>query len=117
MSRSVSKPLSVLRKRAEFLAAAQGKKCVMPGLILQLGAMPNKEDTGIRYGLTASSKVGNAVIRNRARRRLRGRPRLSSSAIRCGRELQGSRRLEAERTQRCADARTLVEDFQRRGAG
>ncbi len=64
--------LTVLRRRAEFLAVAKtGKKWVAPGLIMQLGS-PRK--TGIpapRYGLTATTKIGNAVIRNRARRRLR----------------------------------------------
>ena len=64
----------VLRKRADFLAAAQsGKKWVAPSLILQLNKAPqgNPGALVLRYGLTASSKIGNAVIRNRARRRLR----------------------------------------------
>jgi ribonuclease P protein component len=63
--------LEVLRKRAEFLTvAATGKKWVAPGFILQIG--PNHPPaSSVRYGLTASRKVGNAVIRNRARRRLR----------------------------------------------
>ncbi len=67
--------LSVLRRRAEFLAvAASGKKWVAPGLILQIGLPRMAESTalsGVRYGLTATRKIGNAVIRNRARRRLR----------------------------------------------
>jgi ribonuclease P protein component len=63
--------LEILRKRAEFLSvAANGKRWVAPGFILQIGAahepLPN-----VRYGLTASRKIGNAVTRNRARRRLR----------------------------------------------
>jgi ribonuclease P protein component len=62
----------VLRKRAEFLAvAAQGRKWATPGLILQKGVPAQPEKSIIRYGLTTSGKVGNAVIRNRARRRLR----------------------------------------------
>jgi ribonuclease P protein component len=66
--------LVVLRRRAEFLAAAQsGKKWVAPGLIVQMFATPPQSDTTplLRYGLTASGKIGNAVKRNRARRRLR----------------------------------------------
>ncbi len=60
--------ISVLRKRAEFLAVAgTGKKWVAPGLILQMGVPGD----AVRFGLTASVKVGNAVVRNRARRRLR----------------------------------------------
>lgn len=49
--------------------AQTGKKWVAPGLILQLGAA--KTDPSLRYGLTATTKIGNAVVRNRARRRLR----------------------------------------------
>jgi ribonuclease P protein component len=65
------KKLEVLRKRAAFLAvAANGKRWVAPAFILQIGPQhPPSEN--IRYGLTASRKVGNAVTRNRARRRLR----------------------------------------------
>jgi ribonuclease P protein component len=63
--------LEILRKRAEFLAvASSGKKWVSPGFILQIGAA-HEPTLNVRYGLTASAKVGNAVIRNRARRRLR----------------------------------------------
>ena len=63
--------IQVLRKRAEFLAvASNGKKWVAPGFILQIGA-PHSPTPDIHYGLTASRKIGNAVIRNRARRRLR----------------------------------------------
>jgi ribonuclease P protein component len=63
--------LEILRNRAEFLAvASSGKKWVAPGFILQIGA-PHPPTPHIRYGLTASKKIGNAVIRNRARRRMR----------------------------------------------
>ncbi len=74
-----------LKQRGEFLkVAGQGRKWAMPGLVLQAlrrpdpdGADPdgrgNPDDAraGVRYGLTASRKVGGAVARNRARRRLR----------------------------------------------
>ena len=64
-------PLEILRKRAEFLAvASSGKKWVAPGFILQIGPA-RTSDEAIHYGLTASRKVGNAVTRNRSRRRLR----------------------------------------------
>jgi ribonuclease P protein component len=63
--------IQVLRKRAEFLAvAASGKKWVAPGFILQIGPQHSPTDS-VHYGLTASRKVGNAVVRNRARRRMR----------------------------------------------
>jgi ribonuclease P protein component len=61
--------LHILKQRAEFLAvAAKGRRCATAGLIMQ--CMPAAHDQ-LRLGLTASRKVGNAVVRNRARRRLR----------------------------------------------
>jgi ribonuclease P protein component len=59
-----------LTRRAEFLKVAAGRrKWVAPGLILQAAA--GRAGESWRVGLTASRKVGNAVARNRARRRLR----------------------------------------------
>jgi ribonuclease P protein component len=63
-----------LKRRPEFLAvAASRRKWVAPGLILQAAARP--EDWNVppapRIGFTASRKVGIAVARNRARRRLK----------------------------------------------
>ena len=77
--------LHTLRVRREFLAVAKGDKQVRRGLVLQarqrdvnpktdLDAASdptNDADTAIRFGLTATKKIGNAVIRNRTRRRLR----------------------------------------------
>ncbi|MGB0496976.1 MAG: ribonuclease P protein component [Rubricella sp.] len=65
--------LSTLPKRRDFLAAARARKSAQPGLILQARARAGDEhsETEIRFGLTCSRKVGNAVVRNRARRRLR----------------------------------------------
>ncbi len=62
-------PLQRLTRRTEFLKVASGRrKSVAPGLILQ--ALPQTGEA-LRVGFTASRKVGNAVARNRARRRLR----------------------------------------------
>ena len=64
-----------LKRRAEFLRVADSRrKSVTPGLILQ--ALPHPATAappleGLRVGFTASRKVGIAVVRNRARRRLR----------------------------------------------
>ena len=62
-----------LLKRADFLrVAAMRRKWAAPGLIVQ--AAPNPDPDGgaaIRVGFTTSKKVGSAVERNRARRRLR----------------------------------------------
>lgn len=52
--------------------AATGRKAVTPGLVLQ--AADRRADAGgdaLRVGFTASRKVGGAVVRNRAKRRLR----------------------------------------------
>jgi len=63
-------PLQRLTRRADFLTVAAGRRrSVAPGLILQ--TYPQSAADAVRVGFTASRKVGNAVARNRARRRLR----------------------------------------------
>ncbi len=68
-----AKALSSLRVRRDYLAAAKADKQVRRGLILQARQRSPDENaaTPIRFGLTASKKTGNAVMRNRIRRRLR----------------------------------------------
>ena len=66
----------VMKTRALFLAvAATRRRAAMPGVVVQMRAHSAAEiASGMppwRYGLTASRKVGKAVQRNRARRRLR----------------------------------------------
>jgi len=64
-----------LKKRAEFLrAASKGKKAAMPGLVLQ--CLPRGDAAAVRLGFTVTKKVGNAVVRNRTRRRLKEAARL-----------------------------------------
>jgi ribonuclease P protein component len=61
-----------LKRRADFLrVAALRRKWAAPGLILQVSPQPEPAEDTIRVGFTASRKVGNAVLRNRARRRLK----------------------------------------------
>jgi ribonuclease P protein component len=67
-------PLETLRKRADFLAAARAKRHGTIGVHLQ--ARPRGDDDPARVGFTCSKKVGNAVARNRAKRRLREIARL-----------------------------------------
>ena len=64
-----------MRQRADFLAAASGLKVHAGAFVLQAR---RREDKGpARVGFTVSKKVGNAVERNRVRRRLREMVRLS----------------------------------------
>lgn len=64
--------LEVLAKRADFLRAAQARRQGTPGFLLQARQRATgTDDALIRVGFTCSKKVGNSVIRNRARRRLR----------------------------------------------
>src|SRR5262245_36733844 len=66
-----------LRQRADFLAAATGAKASVTGFLLQ--ALDRREDGPVRVGFTVSRKVGNAVVRNRVRRRLKEMVRLAPS--------------------------------------
>ncbi|AOL92976.1 ribonuclease P protein component [Porphyrobacter sp. LM 6] len=60
--------LSVLTKRADFLAANSGTRNARSGFVLL--TRPNGGQ-GIRYGITVTKKIGNAVVRNRMKRRFR----------------------------------------------
>ena len=64
-----------LKRRAEFLrVASKGRKAAVHGLVLQV--LPRGDDAPARVGFTVTKKVGNAVIRNRTKRRLREAARL-----------------------------------------
>jgi len=64
-----------LKRRAEFLrTAAKGRKAAMPGLVVQV--LPREDTKPARLGFTVTKKVGNAVVRNRTRRRMREAARL-----------------------------------------
>jgi ribonuclease P protein component len=64
-----------LRQRPDFLAAATGARAPVSGFVLQ--ALDRRKDGPVRVGFTVSKKVGNAVERNRVRRRLREVVRLA----------------------------------------
>jgi ribonuclease P protein component len=61
-----------LKHRGDFLrVAATRRRAAMPGLVLQVADAPDDAASDVGIGFTASRKVGGAVARNRARRRLR----------------------------------------------
>ena len=59
---------AVLTRRADFLAANRGLRIARPGFVLL--ARPNA-GAGLRFGITVTKKIGNAVVRNRMKRRFR----------------------------------------------
>ncbi len=73
---AVSVCLQVLTKRADFVRASHALRQGTPGIHLQARKRSDGEASGIRVGFTCSKKVGNAVARNRAKRRLREVARL-----------------------------------------
>jgi ribonuclease P protein component len=60
--------ISVITKRADFLAANSGMRNARTGFVLL--TRPNGGH-GIRFGITVTKKIGNAVVRNRMKRRFR----------------------------------------------
>jgi ribonuclease P protein component len=63
-----------LTRRQDFVAAAKAGYSATPGLVLQVR---ERGDNGpSRVGVTATKKLGNAVVRNRVKRRLRELARL-----------------------------------------
>lgn len=63
--------LARLKTRADFLRAAKGRKFAMPGLVLQVARAPEEFSGRMRAGFTVTKKIGNAAVRNRAKRRLK----------------------------------------------
>ena len=72
---AVSAKVVRLKRRSEFLSvAATGRRWVAPAFVLQIGRRAvdaELANTEIGLGFTATKRIGNAVARNRAKRRLR----------------------------------------------
>ncbi len=60
--------MAVIRRRSDFLAANHGLRVARPGFVLLARA---NEGKGKRYGITVTKRIGNAVVRNRMKRRFR----------------------------------------------
>jgi ribonuclease P protein component len=79
MQHGQASPLITITHRSDFLqAAAKGKKFITGSFILQMHprvqdhvANAHLSDNNPRYGFTVTRKMGNAVTRNRIKRRLR----------------------------------------------
>jgi ribonuclease P protein component len=74
--------LITLTRRADFLAANRAKRFPMPGFVL-LVRDRGDADQGKRLGITVTKKIGNAVVRNRMKRRFRalGRDLIAAQGI------------------------------------
>ena len=68
-------PIERLKKRPDFLACAQGASLARGAVVVQ--ARPRGDDAPlVRAGFTATKRIGGAVERNRAKRRMREAARL-----------------------------------------
>ena len=77
---AVSLRFATLKKRSDFMRASRAAHTATPGFVLQMRIRKPAEDVDpnlVRVGFTCSKKVGNAVARNRAKRRLREIARLT----------------------------------------
>ena len=62
--------LGKLKARSEFLYVRDGAYSAKGGIVIQMRKHKTRH-IGFKVGFTATKKIGNAVIRNRAKRRLR----------------------------------------------
>lgn len=64
--------IATIRKRADFVAANRGIRVARPGFVLLVNCESAPADEAdMRFGVTVTKKIGNAVIRNRMKRRFR----------------------------------------------
>ena len=68
-------PIERLKKRPDFLACAQGPALARGAVLVQVRARGDDSDL-VRAGFTATKRIGGAVERNRAKRRMREAVRL-----------------------------------------
>ena len=68
-------PIERLKKRPDFLACAQGPSCARGAVVVQARPRGDEQAT-VRAGFTATKRIGGAVQRNKAKRRMREAARL-----------------------------------------
>ena len=64
--------IQTLKKRKDFILSNKfAKKCHGDNFILQRYKNPEQKNSNLRFGFTATKRIGNAVYRNRAKRRMK----------------------------------------------
>lgn len=74
MAESVTPEITILKRRADFLSAAQASSAPKGAVVVQARDRQDASQA-VRFGVTATRKIGGAVVRNRAKRRLRAAAR------------------------------------------
>ena len=64
------KPYNMIQNRSDFLAANKGRRFATKGFVLLVHDRKDGDDS-LRLGITVTKKIGNAVVRNALKRRLR----------------------------------------------
>lgn len=101
-----------LRTRDQYRAMGKGARIVRRGFVLQ--AAPRGGQETPRFGFTVSRKVGNAVTRNRVRRRLKELVRLNKAAFKPESDyvlIGRSRASDLEFTAMADDLRTALSEL------
>jgi len=68
-----------LKSRSAFRAVASGRRISKPGFVLQALKTGHDGTRSPRFGFTVTKKIGNAVVRNRIRRRLKEAVRMAGA--------------------------------------
>lgn len=64
------KPYNMIQSRSDFLAANKGRRFATKGFVLLVHDRKDNDES-MRLGITVTKKIGNAVVRNGMKRRLR----------------------------------------------